>query len=403
MALLAVEEALARVLDGVEPLPSEAVSLQEAHGRVLAEDLAARRTQPPADVSAMDGYAVRAADVARVPARLTLVGEAAAGRPFERALGAGEAARIFTGGVLPTGADTVVVQERTERVGANVVVTAPVAAGKNVRTEGLDFRAGDVLLAAGRALSDRDLALAAAMNHASVRVRRRPRLALLATGDELVAPGTAPGPGQIVYSNGFALAALARREGAQVIDLGIVPDRVDATLAAIDQAALAPADILVTTGGASVGDYDLVQKALAARGLALSFWKVALRPGRPMMHGTLGAMRVLGLPGNPVSAYVCAFLFLVPLLRRLLGRTDLDPPIEAAVLGCDLPANDERADYLRATFARAPDGRLVASPFARQDSSMVAVLAQADGLLLRAPHAAAARAGEPCTIVKFDR
>jgi molybdopterin molybdotransferase len=403
VALLSVADALARVLDGVAPLPAEEVPLADAHRRVLAADLTALRTQPPADVSAMDGYAVRSADVAQAPARLRVIGEVAAGRPFDGTIGPGEAARIFTGGVLPRGADTVVIQERTTRDGACLTVTAPATAGRNVRTRGLDFTQGEVLLRTGRRLSDRDLALAAAMNHPTVPVRRVPRVALLATGDELVAPGTAPAPGQIVYSNGFALAALARAQGAQVVDLGIVPDRVDATIAAIDRAAQQRADVLVTTGGASVGDYDLVQPSLAARGMTLSFWKVALRPGRPMMHGALGPMRVLGLPGNPVSAYVCGFLFLVPLIRRLLGNSDVQAATETAVLGRDLPANDERADYLRASLARAPDGGLIATPFEVQDSSMVGLLAAADCLVIRAPYAPAASAGSPCTIVKFDR
>jgi len=402
VALLSVADALARVLEGAAPLPAEDVALADAHRRVLAADLAALRTQPPDAVSAMDGYAVRGADVAQAPARLRVIGEVAAGRPFDGTIGPGEAARIFTGGVLPSGADTVVIQERTARDGACIVVEAPAAAGRNVRARGLDFAEGNILLPAGRRLSDRDLALAAAMNHPTVPVRRVPRVALLATGDELVAPGTAPTPGQIVYSNGFALAALARAQGAQVIDLGIVPDRVEATIAAIDRAAQQRADILVTTGGASVGDYDLVQQSLAARGMALSFWKVALRPGRPMMHGVLRSMRVLGLPGNPVSAYVCGFLFLVPLIRRLLGRADAAPASETAALGRDLPANDERTDYLRASLARTPSG-LVATPFAVQDSSMVALLAKADCLLIREPHAPAAPAGSACTIVKFDR
>jgi molybdopterin molybdotransferase len=402
VALLSVAQALARVLDGVAPLPAEHVALADAHGRVLAADLAALRTQPPDALSAMDGYAVRGDDVAKAQARLRVIGEVAAGRPFDGTVGPGEAVRIFTGGVLPVGADTVVIQERTEREGACLTVTAPSAAGRHVRARGLDFTEGDVLLTAGRRLADRDVALAAAMNHASVPVRRVPRVALLATGDELVAPGTTPAPGQIVYSNGFALAALARAEGAEVIDLGIVPDRVDATVAAVDAAARQRADVLVTTGGASVGDYDLVQQSLAARGMALSFWKVAVRPGRPMMHGVLGAMRVLGLPGNPVSAYVCGFLFMVPLLRRLLGRREAEAPTETALLGRDLPANDERADYLRATLARTPEG-LVATPFDLQDSSMLGLLAKADCLVMRAPFAPAAPAGSPCTIVKLDR
>jgi molybdopterin molybdotransferase len=402
VALLPVAQALARVLDSVAPLPAEQVAVTDAHGRVLAADLAALRTQPPDAMSAMDGYAVRAADVASAPGKLRVIGEVTAGRPFDGTVGVGDAVRIFTGGVLPAGADTIVIQENTKRDGPCLTVTAPSTAGRHVRARGLDFREGDLLLPAGRRLRDRDVALAAAMNHATVSVRRVPRVALLATGDELVAPGAALAPGQIVYSNGFALAALARAEGADVIDLGIVPDSVDATVAAIDAATRARADVLVTTGGASVGDYDLVQQSLAARGMALSFWKIAMRPGRPMMYGTLGGMRVLGLPGNPVSAYVCGYLFLVPLIRRLLGRPEVEPPTESAMLGRDLPENDERADYLRSTLTRGPDG-LVATPFETQDSSMLALLAKADCLVIREPFAPPAPAGSPCRIVKLDR
>src|SRR5499427_2376757 len=357
-----VAEALSRVLADAEPLAAEPTPLTEAHGRVLAANVAALRTQPPADVSAMDGYAVRAADVANPPVRLKLVGEVAAGRPFDRAIGAGEAARIFTGGVLPAGADTVVIQELTARDNDDVVVQKATAIGRNVRVEGLDFKSGETPLARHRRLSARDLALVAALNHATVPVHRRPRVALFATGDELVPPGTTPGLGQIVYSNGFALAALAQAEGADITDLGIVPDRIDDTVVAVRRARNARADVLVTTGGASVGEYALVQRAFAAEGMALSFWKVALRPGRPLMHGRLPPMHVLGLPGNPVSAYVCALLFLVPLLRRLSGRGDVAPAAEPARLGCDLPANDERADYLRATLVPAPDGVPIATP-----------------------------------------
>ena len=223
-------------------------------------------------------------------------------------------------------------------------------ANKHIRRAGLDFKAGDVLLPRGRFLTGRDVTLAAATNNATIPVARRAKVAVFATGDELIMAGSEPGPGQIVYSNGYAVMALAKGEGAEVIDLGIVPDRIEDTIAAIRRARDAGADVLVTTGGASVGDYDLVQKAFAAEGVSLSFWKVALRPGRPLMHGVLGGMHVLGLPGNPVSAFVCAFLFLVPLLRRLAGRTDTVPETESAMLGCDLPANDERADYLRATL-----------------------------------------------------
>jgi molybdopterin molybdotransferase len=400
-ALLSVADALARVLEGAQPLPPVDVPLADAHGSVLATDLAARRTQPPAAVSAMDGYAVRGADVAQAPARLKVIGEVPAGKPFERSIGPGEAARIFTGGVLPAGTDTVVIQEHTARDGDALTVNRATAGGKNVRPEGLDFRRGDVLFKRGHRLTDRDLALIAAMNHPTVPVHRRPRVALFATGDELVPPGATPGPGQIVYSNGFALTARMRAEGAEVIDLGLVRDLRDDTIAAVRRARESGADVLVTTGGASVGDYDLVQGALAAEGMALAFWRIAMRPGRPLMNGRLGAMHVLGLPGNPVSSYVCTVLFAVPLIRKLAGRADLAAGTEAAVLGRDLPENDEREDYLRASLSRGPDGALVATPFAVQDSSTMGRLAQADCLVIRAAHAPAARTGTPCRIVKL--
>ena len=400
MALMPVSEALARVLAGVEPLSPETVALSEAHGRVLAADLTALRTQPPADISAMDGYAVRGADVATVPAHLRVIGEVAAGRPFARDVGPGEAARIFTGGVLPAGADTVVIQEVTERKGELVTVTSSTAPGRHVRHAGLDFTAGDPLLRGGQRLTSRDLALAAAMNHATIPGHRRPKVALLATGDELVAPGTPAAAGQIVYSNGFALGALIRREGGELVDLGIVGDDLASTVAAIGRAREWGADVLVTAGGASVGDYDLVQPALTALGLELAFWKVALRPGKPLLHGRIGDMRVLGVPGNPVSAFVCALLFVVPLIRRLAGRTDVLPASESAVLGIDLPGNDERSDYLRATL-QSRDGHLVATPFPTQDSSMLAPLAKADCLLIREPFAPPAAAGSACCIVKL--
>jgi molybdopterin molybdotransferase len=400
VALLSVAEAFERVLAGVVPLPAEEVPLAEADGLVLAHDLKARRTQPPADVSAMDGYAVRAADVASAPMRLKVIGEVAAGRPFAAALGPGEAARIFTGGVLPQAADTVVIQEVTQRHGDWVEIQKPSAKGRNVRPQGLDFRTGDKLLAKGHRLTARDLQLAAGMNHPLVPVYRRPKIAMFATGDELVEPGTEPGPGQIVYSNGFALAALAREEGADVVDLGVVGDKLDDTIAAIRNARRHGADVLVTTGGASVGDYDFVNRAFAAEGAALSFWKIAMRPGRPLMHGRLGSMHMLGLPGNPVSSYVCAFLFLVPLIRRLSGRDDLVAPIETAALGCDLTENDERADYLRATLTNGSSGP-VATPFPTQDSSMMTPLAKADCLVIREPFAPPAKTGSCCAMIRL--
>jgi molybdopterin molybdotransferase len=367
---------------------------------VLAADLAARRTQPPADVSAMDGYALRADDTASEPATLTIIGEVAAGHPFEGLVGPGQAARIFTGGVMPDGADCVVIQEVTEREDDRVVIKRSGIKGKNVRRKGIDFSEGQVLLARGRRLDDRDLMLAASMNYPQVEVYRRPKIAIVGTGDELVMPGTEPKPGEIVYSNGFALTALARSEGAEARDFGIARDRLDDIAAHVRRARDWGADILVTTGGASVGEHDLVRKALQAEGLDLSFWRVALRPGRPMMHGRLGRLQVLGVPGNPVSSYVCSVLFLVPLIRTLSGRSDLERPRETARLGRDLPANDEREDYLRATLSVGPDGP-VATPISAQDSSLMASLSRSNCLVIRPPHAPAAAAGSSCVILKL--
>jgi molybdopterin molybdotransferase len=387
------------VLDGVRPLEVETVPLAEADGRTLAEDLRATRSQPPAAVSSMDGYAVRAADL---PGRLRVIGESAAGRPSAVVLGPGTALRIFTGGELPPGADAVVMQEKAVRSGDLVTMTEAATPGQFIRPRGLDFAEGMTGLVAGTRLDPRALALAAAMNHPTVPVRRRPRVAILSTGDELVPPGQQPGPGQIVSSNALAIAALVRREGGLPQDLGIVPDRLDATLSAVVQARDAGADVLVTSGGASVGEYDLMRAVVERTGARLGFWKIAMRPGKPLMMADLGRMRLIGLPGNPVASFVCSLLFLAPLLRRLSGASSIETPIEPAVLGCDLPANDLRADYLRAQLSIA-DSRLVATPFPVQDSSMIRVLAEADALVLRAPFAAPARAGDPCAILRLPR
>jgi len=401
VALMPVADALAAILAGAEPMPEEMVALEEAHHRVLARDVAARRTQPPQAMSAMDGYAVRAADAGRVRARLKVIGEVAAGRPFDRALGEGEAARIFTGGVIPQGADAVVIQEDTVADGNCITINEAAVMGRHIRPAGVDFREGDVLLAAGSRLTERDLSLAASMNYPQLPVRRKPRVALLATGDELVMPGSTPGPGQIVYSNGYALRALARAEGADTFDLGVAADTMEATTSGIRRARDLGADILVTTGGASVGDHDLVKESLEAEKVQMAFWKIAMRPGKPMMHGRLGTMRVVGVPGNPVSSYVCTWLFVVPLIRALTGRKVIHHTRESALLGRNLGANDVREDYLRARLEERADGSLIATPVNHQDSSLLANLAAAQALVVRAPLAPAAKAGEACEILRL--
>ena len=402
--MISVAEALARVLASApREVSVEPVAIEDALGRTLAADLRALRTQPPFANSAMDGYALRAADTKPAPARLRIIGELAAGRAFAGKVGAQEAVRIFTGAPMPDGADAVLIQENAERDGDQLIARTSEAPLRNVREAGIDFAEGELLLPAGRRLSPRDLALAAAANHPRVDVRRRPRVAVLATGDELVRPGEALGPSQIVASNNYAVAGVIAACGGEAVDIGIASDDMDSLAQSFRRAQAIEADVLVTLGGASVGDYDLVQRALVDAGLELGFWRIAMRPGKPLMQGRLGAMRVLGLPGNPVSAVVCAILFLAPLLRRLVGDPEAGADVsEPALFGADVGANDLRQDYLRAALTRNDAGALVATPFPSQDSSLVKFLAHAQALVIRPPHAPAAKSGEACRVIRLE-
>src|SRR5579862_6576885 len=397
--MISVKEALARLLAPIETLPTEQVSIADAVGRVLAEDVAARRTQPPFAVSAMDGYAVRAADVASVPASLRIVAEIPAGAGFGGVVGAGEAARIFTGAPLPEGADAIVIQEDTVRDGDRVEVKEGAARGRYVRRAGLDFADGDVLLKAGTRLSPRHIGLAAAMNRPWLFVHRRPRIGILSTGDEIVMPGDPIGPHQIVSSNALALCAFVTACGGVPVLVGNAPDDPDA-LRAIAAAARG-VDLFVTTGGVSVGEHDLVRDVLSADGLAIDFWEIAMRPGKPLMFGQYRNTPMLGLPGNPVSTLVCSLLFLKPALEKLSGMPDDPEPPFTARLGAAVRQNDRRQDYLRARLVRAADGVLEAVPFEVQDSSMMRPLAAADCLVMRPPHAPALPAGSDVPIIPF--
>ena len=399
--LLPVGDAIARVTQDVEPTLAETVPLGAALNRVLAEPLAARRTQPPFDVSAMDGYAVRAADVAALPALLTEIGAAPAGHAFAGTVGPDQTVRIFTGAPVPDGADAILLQEdAVVEADGRIRATETVRPRQHIRAKGLDFVEGDILLPPGARLGMRQLTLAASLNHGAVPVRRRPRVAIIATGDELVAPGSELGPHQIVASNSFGIAALVELLGGTAIDLGIVPDDRAKLAATIDRATASGADILVTLGGASVGDHDLVREVLVERGMKLDFWKIAMRPGKPLMFGRLGPMRVLGLPGNPVSSLVCGLLFLKPLIQRLLGLPLVDES-EMAELGGAIAANDRRQDYVRASLVDLPDGRHIATPLPRQDSSMLSTFAQALCLIIRPPFAPEAAKGAPCRILRL--
>jgi len=398
--MISVAEAESRILKTIKRTPLEQLSIANCFGRVTGKEVVSRRTQPPIPVSAMDGYAVRATDVESVPVELCVVGYAAAGGSYDGILGVGEAVRIFTGAPVPAGADAIIFQEDTEeRAEDRVLLNRSAAAGTYIRPAGLDFSDGDVLITAGTRLTARHVGLVAAMNVPWMMVHRQPRVAILATGDEIVMPGEKIGPNQIVSSNAIALAAFVSAMGGHPMLLGIAPDDRQALHSMTD--GIAGNDILVTTGGASVGDHDLVQEVLGKRGLDVDFWRVAMRPGKPLMFGNIEGIPVLGLPGNPVSSMVCAMIFLRPVLARMQGLDTLDQDMLSLRLADSLPANDRRQDYLRAIFEVDEDGETVVRVFSKQDSSMMATLTRADGLVVRKPNAQPLTAGSRVNVLKM--
>jgi len=390
--MISVEEAVARIVSAFQPLDAERVALEDAAGRTLAADACAKCDQPPFAVSMMDGYAVRSAD----PDPRQMIGAAPAGHPFAGVVGPGEAVRLFTGSVVPEGADAVMAQEDSQRDGNEVRFRETPRPGKFIRARGLDFQAGSILAEKGKHLSARDLALLAAGDLATLEVRRRPVIAFAATGDELSRPGETRKPGGVVASSVYGLKPLIAQWGAEARDLGILPDKAEA----IASLARERCDLLVTLGGASVGDHDLVQSALGPKGFALDFWKIAMRPGKPLIFGRLGATPLLGLPGNPVSTLVCALLFLRPAIAAMLGRS-ADVPLQSARLLGPLAANDSRQDYVRAR-CEWRDGFLWARPFPAQDSSMLKIFSQAEALIVRKPHAPALTDGAEIALLMLD-
>ncbi|WP_428525403.1 molybdopterin molybdotransferase MoeA [Roseibium sp.] len=393
MSLMPVSEALDKLLKGVAPLEAETVPLEAANGRFLARPLASTRTQPPFAASAMDGYAIRHSDLTSELTELDVIGEAPAGHGYSGQVGPGQAVRIFTGAPVPEGADTILIQENAERCDDRIKVLENPAKGAFVRAAGLDFSEGDILLNPPLKLDYRHLALAAAMNHAVLPVVKRPKVAILATGDELVRPGGRPGPDQIIASNHAGIAAMVEDCGGEPLDLGISADEPKELAACVKRAITEEADILVTLGGASVGDHDLVQDVLGNEGMDLSFWRIAMRPGKPLMAGRLGKTKVLGLPGNPVSSLVCGLLFLKPLIAAMLGAPNGSASPKEAILAEAIGENDRRQDYVRAMLREDAEGQLTAAPFPKQDSSMLALLAKSGGLIVRPPFAPAEPAG----------
>jgi molybdopterin molybdotransferase len=398
--MISVAEALARVLDGLVPLPTEMVPLGQGVGRVLAEDLVSKTTHPPSDVSAMDGYAVRAEDVDALPTSFKQIGTVAAGATFLGTVGKGETVRIFTGAPVPKGASAIVIQEDAKIDGDRVVVTVAgkIPEGRHIRRSGLDFKVGDRLLKKGQRVNARDIALAAAMNYANLPCTREPLVAMLSTGDELVAPGTELSPSKIVASSSAGISAELHEWGARVRDLGIAKDEPAEIRSKISLAD--GCDILITLGGASVGDHDLVRSSLQPM-LQVDFWKIAMRPGKPLIYGRLGEVPFLGLPGNPVSAFVCALLFLKPMIFRLLGDVDSPCRFLPARLSTSMLQNDRRQDYVRCRLKYLETGEVIAAPLPLQDSSMLSSLAAADGLIVRPPEDPLKMSGEIVQVLVF--
>lgn len=399
--MISVSEARAKILKDIHPVGTEVIALSAAAGRVMAENAHSRRTQPPADMSAMDGFAVRAADLTSIPVDLRIIGEVPAGGAYDGEVKAGEAVRIFTGAPLPPGTDAIVIQEDTEFDNTTVTVKEGATKGTYVRPAGLDFRDGDIGLTAPRILSPRDIGLLAAMNIPWVTVRRKPKIALLSTGDELVRPGEPLGPNQIISSNSLLVAALVEAAGGEAIDLGIAKDNADSLREKAQSAR--SADMLITLGGASVGDHDLIQPVLGKEGLSVDFWRIAMRPGKPLMFGDFAGLPMLGMPGNPVSSMICSFLFLIPALDALCGLEPRNPPRQKALLSHSLKENDQREDYMRATVIGESEGLPLVQLFPKQDSSMLSPLSAADCLIVLAPFAKALQKGAEVDMIPLTQ
>lgn len=399
MPLLSVDEALQHLLAAIHVLGSETIALENSLGRALSEPIEALLTQPPFDSSAMDGYACRAEDVNTIPCRLKIVGESAAGHSFSGHINKGQAIRIFTGAPVPGDADSVIIQENTTRVDSGTVeFLQPLIKGQNIRPAGGDFKKGETVLEQGHVMTPASLALAAAAGHATINVVRAPRVGVLSTGDELVPAGTRPGPDQIIASNAYGLSAVLRACRAEVIDLGIAADNKEAIKAAIAKAREQKVDLILSSGGVSVGDYDLVQTVLQEEGMVLDFWKIAMRPGKPLMFGKLpDATLVIGLPGNPASSLTTCQLFVIPVLEKLSGRP-YKPDIRRAKLNGTLKANGDRRHYIRAVLKENNDGTYSVTPATSHDSSLLKIMAHSNCLIVHNENAKELNKGDECKV-----